>query len=226
MQLTARSDSDRGAESGFTLVELVVSIAIVGVIVVALTGVVIEYTKTESVTAARYTESNTVQVAAAYWERDVSSVGLRSSTYDAPSHSFPYTSSVDYPYTGGFTGVGCTVPGTGVVALTWGQYDSATSDAPTTIAVTYSVQAVGSGATLRYNLVRTRCTFSSARWTTSSSSVITQNLLSAPSVVCDTTCNSSTLPTIVSMSLTSSDPNNNDGGVHYSATLTGDRRQT
>ena len=89
-----------------------------------------------------------------------------------------------------------------------------------------AVQSVGSGATLRYNLVRTRCTYSGGTWTTSSSSVIAQNLLSAPTVTCDTTCNSSTLPTIVSLALTSSDPNNNDGGVHYSATLTGERRQT
>lgn len=226
MQLSMRARGRLSDESGFTLVELVVSIAIVGIIVVALTGVVIEYFKTESVTAARFTESNAVQLAAAYWERDVSSVGLRSTTYDSTAHSFPYTSSIDYPYTGALIGAGCTVPGAGVVALAWGQYDSASSVTPTTVAVTYSVQSVGSGATLRYNLVRTRCAQSGGTWSTSSSNVVTHNLVSVPTVTCDSTCNSSTLPNTVSLALTSSDPNNDDGGTHYSATLSGERRQT
>lgn len=226
MHLIERLLPRRRDDAGFTLIELVVTISIVGVILVAVTGVVIQYLKTETATAARFTESNTVQLAAAYWERDASSAGLRSSTYDAGTHSFPLTPSVDYPYTGSLSGAGCTIPGTGIVAFTWGQYDSASSDTPTPVTVTYSAQSSGVGANLRYNLVRSRCRKNGATWTRTSSSVITQNLVSLPTVTCSSTCNGAMPPKTVSMVLTSSDPNNDDGGAHYSATLTGERRQT
>ena len=55
----------RGSDDGVTLIELVVCVAIVGVIVVSLTGVVMAYLQTSVSTAARMTESHDVQFAAA-----------------------------------------------------------------------------------------------------------------------------------------------------------------
>ncbi|WGY04811.1 prepilin-type N-terminal cleavage/methylation domain-containing protein [Nocardioides sp. QY071] len=229
---TVESVEDR-ADQGFTLIELVITVAIVGTIMVALTGVVLEYLKTETATAARYTESNSVQLAAAYWQRDVSSTGLRSATFDATDKTFKLQKSVDYPYTGSLTGAGCTIPGTGVIALVWGQYESGSSNdivvrnTPTPIAVTYSVQDRGSGADRRYDLVRTRCTKSSGGWVVDSSQVITRNLTTAsrPVVACSTTCDAASPPSTISMTIESSDPDNNDGSI-YKVTLTGERRQT
>ena len=62
--------------------ELVVTVVILGIIVVPLTGVVLAYLRNTVDTEARLTESHDVQFAAAYWQRDVASIGVRSSTYD------------------------------------------------------------------------------------------------------------------------------------------------
>ncbi|MGN6252207.1 MAG: PulJ/GspJ family protein [Marmoricola sp.] len=227
MHLIERLRARPRNEAGFTLVELVLTVAIVGIITVALVGVVLEYLKTTTATAGRFTQSNTAQLAAAYWQRDVASIGLRSNTYDSATHSFALQASVDYPYSASLIGAGCSVPGTGVVTLSWGQYDSTSSDSPTKVAITYSVQPVGSGSALRYDLRRTRCTNSGAGWSTASSAVITQNLSVTPTVTCSSTCGGAgnNLPSTVSLRVTSSDPNNDDGST-YVATLTGERRQT
>ena len=81
-------------DDGFTLVELVVTVGILGIIVVPLTGVVLAYLRNTVDTEARLTESHDVQFAAAYWQRDVASIGVRSNTYDTASHSFPLAQSV------------------------------------------------------------------------------------------------------------------------------------
>lgn len=221
--MTARARG-RGGEDGFTLVELVLTVAIVGVIMVGLTGVVIEYLKTTTSTAARYTQSNAVQLVSVYWQRDVASTGLRSNVYNSATHDFALQPSVDYPYTGALIGSGCSIAGTGVVTLAWGQYDSSSSDAPTEYAVTYWVQTTGAGASLRYDLWRTRCS-SNGTWTTISSAIVTHNLTAAPTVTCSSSCGSSSVPASIDLTVTSSDPNNNDG-TSYQATLTGERRQT
>ena len=59
-----------GTDDGLTLVELVVTIGIVGMIVVPLSGVVLAYLRNTVETQQRLTESHDVQFAAAYWQRD------------------------------------------------------------------------------------------------------------------------------------------------------------
>ena len=63
---------------------------------VPLTGVVLAYLRNTVDTQARLTESHDVQFAAAYWQRDVASIGVRSSDLrQLASHSFPLLQSVD-----------------------------------------------------------------------------------------------------------------------------------
>lgn len=208
--------------------ELVISVALLGIIMVALTGVVLSYLKTTVNVQARLTESHDVQFASAYWQRDVASVGRRSTTYDdsAAVHTYSLLQSVaKAPNTG--VSAACTVPSgpsvTVLVTLAWTEYVASDPEHPATVTVTYLAEGAGS----QYSLVRVRCTGS----TKTSTLTLADNLKALPIVSCDgaagTNCNldKDNVPLVVTMKLVADDPENNDGST-YTATLTGERRQT
>jgi prepilin-type N-terminal cleavage/methylation domain-containing protein len=206
------------ADDGFTLIELVVTVAIVGIIVAALIGIVISYLKTSVSAEGRLTESHDVQFASAYWQRDVASIGVRSTTYDPTDtvHSFPLLTSV----TKNGSLATCTLPsGTAVVTLAWSQYDVTDPDHPNTVTVSYVASPSGS----RYQLTRRRCTGSAITSTVK----VANNLTALPTVSCDVSCTGagSAVPTIVTMALSVNDPQGLSSSV-YTSTLTGERRQT
>ena len=80
----------RRNDCGFTLVELLVVITILGMIIAPLAGVVLSYVRTSTVTTARLAESHDVQITAAYWNQDVAGMGTRST-----SGSNPFTQSIE-----------------------------------------------------------------------------------------------------------------------------------
>ena len=147
MRLIARLRALHRRDDGFTLPEMVITVAIIGMISAGLAGVVISFLKTTTATQSRLTESHDVQFAAAYWQRDVASIGVRS--YDSGTKSFPLQQSVNVT-------PACSLPsGTPVVTLAWSKYTSSDSTAtPITVTVSY-VARVDTGG---YNLLRTRCT--------------------------------------------------------------------
>lgn len=221
------------AEAGFTLIELVITVAIVGVIAVSLTGIVLVYLKTTISTSARLTESNSMQFVTAYWQRDVASLGVRSTDFPSPAtdtvHSPSLLQSVAAPDTGTPSLATCALPsGTPVVTLAWSSYgaDPAT---PATVTITYVAQATGTV----FDLLRVRCTGA----TKDSQVKVAGNLDSAPTVACYTTagyravpptttdCAAAAVPDIVTLTLVTVDPDNADGST-YTATLTGERRET
>ncbi len=235
MFMIQRIRTRRESEAGFTLIELIVTVSIVSIIMVALTGMVMMYMKTTVSTAARLTESHDIQLAAAYWQRDVASVGVRSTVYDSSvggSHTYPLVQSIAAPDTGSPALANCTLPaGTPVITLAWNTYGSAGDD-PTRVSVTYVAQESGAG----YDLVRVRCSGTTA--TPDSVIPIAGDLTSAiiaPSAisclksdgVTATPCSGAALevPAVVKMELVSKDLDNNDGST-YTVTLTGERRQT
>lgn len=208
-------------EAGFTLIEMVVTVAIVGIVVVALTGVVLSYLRTTVDTQARLSESHDVQFVSAYWQRDVASIGVRSSTYDTASHTFPLTQSIDLaacPLTGDATGA---AP---VVTLAWTEHDSLTSTDPgATVKVTYAYRAETEGG----RLYRARCGSRPA------TVEVADRLAGAPVLGCADAAGAGVsctgagedVPVVVTLALTIHD----DTGIDlptYAATLLGERRQT
>jgi len=197
-------------DDGFTLPELIITVTIIGIIAAGLTGVVISFLTTTTATQSRLTESHDVQFAAAYWQRDVASIGVRS--YDSGTKSFPLQQSVNVT-------PACSLPsGTPVVTLAWSKYTSSDSTAtPTTVTVSY-VAKVDTGG---YNLLRTRCTGS----TVDSSFELMHSLNALPTVTCDIACTSANVPSVVSLNVSVLDPDGH-GTTALTATLSGERRQT
>jgi len=199
-------------DRGFSLVELLVTVAIMGVIVAALTGVVISYLKTTVSVQARLTESSDVQFVAAYWQRDVASIGVR--TYDAATKTFPLQQSVDVT-------PACALPsGTTVVTLAWSRYSSLDSTAiPSLITVSYVAQPDAGG----YDLVRRRCSGA----TVDSTVTVAHSLNAVPTRTCNVACTGAgvNVPTVVDLHLSVLDPEGH-GTVAHTATLSGERRQS
>ncbi|HEY0890255.1 MAG TPA: type II secretion system protein [Nocardioides sp.] len=206
------------AEDGFTLVELVMTTAILGVITATLAGVVLSYLRTTVDTQARMTESHDVQFAAAYWQRDVASIGVRSSTYDSTTHSFALEQSV------GVAPCGLPAGTTAVVTLAWSEYSSLVStDTPATVKVTYAARPTGTG----HELLRVRC------GSQPSTVQIADNLSAVPTVACENaagaaipcTGSGDDVPAVVRLALSVDDGADHDA-ASYAATLSGERRQS
>jgi prepilin-type N-terminal cleavage/methylation domain-containing protein len=199
-------------DGGFTLVELLITIVILGVIAVPLSQVVLSYFVSTATTTARLTESHDEQIAAAYWQQDVASIGVRAA-YDPSSQTFALQQSVNRAFP-------CALPSpsSAVVTLAWNAYDS--SGTATLVSVAYVTQATAT------QLVRVQCTGS----TVDSTAVLTHDLAAQPTVTCTgggvTSCADATgkVPTSISMALSVSDPSGK--GQPYTVTLTGQRRQT
>ena len=207
-------------DAGVTLIELVVTVAIMGVITVALTGVVISYLRNTADTQARLTESHDVQFASAYWQRDVSSIGVRETDQDPDTGEFAFAQSVFTDAAMACTGL--PAGATAVVTLAWSEYlgDPAADPpaAPTTVRVTYAWRDAGIGV---IELIRVRCG--------SDPSVVqvADTLEAVPKVKCDgsaANCTSENAPHVITLELSVRDKTSRHGSS-YPATLTGERRQ-
>lgn len=212
MQLNLVGRRRRRTDDGFTLIEMMMTVGIMGIIAVGLTGVVISYFRTTVDTQARMTESQDVQFAATYWQRDVASIGIR--TYDAATKTFELQQSV------GVTPA-CALPGGDVVAtLAWTEFTSLDST-DNGRRVTVSYLAVGSGAP--FELRRVRCTDG----TVDSNIAVAHSLTLPPGLSCVPGCASAgnSVPNQVDLTLSIIDPEGN-GTTAYTATLSGERRQS
>lgn len=209
-------------DDGFSLLELMMTVAIVGVIITGLTGTVLAYLKNTVATESRLTESHDIQFAAAYWQRDVASIGVRANTYDTVNDSFALEQSVG-------VAPACTLPsgtGTTVVTLAWSEYDSLVStDPPTKVTVSYRYLADADGG----KLIRVRCNGS----TLDSTVEVAHSLAAEPAQPqcsgpggSSCTLAGNNVPVTISLTLLVRDPDREATGVPYEVTLTGERRQT
>ena len=210
---------DRG-DDGFTLVEMIVTITIMGVISFALFGVVIEYLRTSSTTESRLSESTDQQFVSTYWQADVSSLGTRATYRPADPDPLPPSKSVwvnERPP--GNCGSGAGDP---VVAFTWTDFKVGTDEHTawdyTSQAVAYV--AVGPDSGGQYVLKRVRCGAGSGTPIT-----VAHSLTAPPVPSCNPSCDpAGSLPDRVSLSMNVrnlADPRS----AGYTTVLTADRRQ-
>jgi prepilin-type N-terminal cleavage/methylation domain-containing protein len=212
--MTIRRSSDDG---GFTLVELVITIVIMGIITIPLGNFTLAYFKNYTETQARLGDSHDVQIAAAYFSQDIAGTGLRSAPTATPAND-PQQSVWTAP-TGTYCGSGS---GTAVLLLKWDDWTvSGGSGSYTGSAAVHSVAYVAQSGTLR----RVYCASGSA---TTSATTVVHNLVypdgaNATPVTCSTNCTASTAPGTVSLKL--SIRGDTDTSISY-VTLSGQRRQS
>lgn len=211
----------RRADEGFTLIELVLAVAILGIISTALFGIVLSYLKTSVSASSRLTESTDQQFVSTYWQADVSSLGTRATFDPEQSDPVPPTQSVwiSAPPPGG-CGAGV---GTAVVGFTWTEFkvgaDAATAWNFTAQEVAYV--AVGPNSQGQYVLKRVRCKAGVA----GEPITVARSLTAVPVATCEPSCNpAGSLPDRVSLKI---DVRNLDDprSVGYTTTLVADRRQ-
>lgn len=216
MQLMLQRGRRRRADDGFTLIELVLSVAILGIVSAALCEIVLQYLKTTTDTSARLNESTDQQFISTYWQNDVSSLGrqtLNSSSALTPDQSVFVSSA-------GPAGCGTSV-GTVVVAFAWNEFNvNAANPANAWDTTPHEVAYVTVPAGSRLLLRRVRCRNSAA----SQPQTVAHNLTTSPTIDCDTVCGAATPPNRVSMTFTVKDAKNpNSPG--YTTTVSADRRQ-
>jgi prepilin-type N-terminal cleavage/methylation domain-containing protein len=223
MLSTLHPRSLRRDDRGFTLIELLITISIMGIISLPLANVVIGYLHNTDATTARLAESHDIQISTAYFQQDVASIGVRSSTYSlVPAAPYPLLQSVETNVapTAGIYPCGTSGLPNAAVRFAWDDYPSAASGPTSQVRVSYIVETDASG---QAQLHRLTCAGSAAILT---DTILAHDLVSA-TASCSTTCTGTgtNVPLTVSLALVVHDPRS-VGSAPYTVTLTGQRRQS
>jgi prepilin-type N-terminal cleavage/methylation domain-containing protein len=214
MQLTRRIRS----EAGFTLVELLVAIVILGVIAVPLSGVAISALKHTVTTSDRMALSHDAQISSSYFGRDVAQVGLRESTPSGGTLPFKPSVQLDAAYNAGGTTCGTAATPTAFLRLlsdAW--YPGQSMTAPRTNVVAYYLKPVGDVSELH----RIKCVGPA---TVSADDVVLAHNVKPGSVTvtCSSTCEAAAVPAEITVRFLTTKPSVGD----YEVTLNGQRRQS
>jgi prepilin-type N-terminal cleavage/methylation domain-containing protein len=202
-------------DGGFTLVELIITIFMLGVVVAPLTAIVILQLKNTDATTARMSESHDAQLANAYFAQDVQAVGVRSTYTSTAEPALIQSIETNAPATGGSYACGPAGTPNAVVRMAWDDFAGAAVNTRMQTRVSYVVQ--GS------ELHRIVCDGTGA---VVANLTIAHDLVAPFAVVsCSTTCTGTPVPETISLELTIRTPDSGSGPP-YEVTLTGQRRQT
>ena len=221
MRLTSRTRARRTAlarrlrdDRGLTLIELLVSIVILGVITVPLGDALITFFGSTGRTTNELGVSHDAQIAASYFAHDVQSLGRRDWT--APPYLLAQSVEVNVAAAGGLAPCGVAGTPDAVVRLLWD--DPSVAQTPTLVRVAYVVRTVGTEKQLH----RIRCVGGA---TPVSDLVLAHNVVSVDPVVCSTSCTAApALPQTVTLTVHLRAPGSTDPVLDI--VLTGQRRQT
>jgi prepilin-type N-terminal cleavage/methylation domain-containing protein len=197
----------RDREAGFTLIELVLTIAILGVVMVPLTNFLISYFQNSVQVQNRLGDSHDIQITAAYFSEDVANTGLHD--YGPPPGSV--ATPAQSVWVDG-TSPPCAPSLNTVLLLKWDSWTpSGGSGDSTEHSVAYGVE---NGA-----LHRVTCTGN----VQDADIAVVHNYESA-SVTCSTTCTAATPPDTITLTVRIQASSGDQSATD--ATFTGQRRQS
>jgi prepilin-type N-terminal cleavage/methylation domain-containing protein len=207
-------------EAGFTLVELLVAIVIMGIITVPLSDVVISALKHTGTTSDRLALSHDAQISSSYFARDVAALGLRTKTGWTFGGAMPYKPSVQLDAAYNADGYTCGTSATPSAAIRLLSDNWTTqSDPPPTDVVAYYLKPAGDVSELH----RIKCVGSSS--TPESDVVLAHNVKpGSVTVTCSSpsTCTDKPVPEQITVQFLATKPSVGD----YQITLNGQRRQS
>jgi prepilin-type N-terminal cleavage/methylation domain-containing protein len=201
-------------DDGFTLVELLITLVLMGVVGSALGTALFGFMNNTDSTTRRLGESRDAQLAASYFAQDVSALGLRDQVTDVLQQSVDTSVAPAVPPASLVCGTVTPV----VVRFGWDDPTGISSNAQTR--VTYVVQTVSGERQLH----RITCVGSA---TVRTDLVLAHNLgPTDPVVTCTApaSCTGAAVPQTVTMVMSLKAPKST--AATYTVTLTGQRRQT
>jgi prepilin-type N-terminal cleavage/methylation domain-containing protein len=202
----------RNSDAGFTLLELIVVIVILGVIILPMGNLVIEYFTSTNSTQDRFSDSHDVQIVSAYLARDVQSAGMRDYSTTPPSltpQQSVWNSSFPVGACGSTVGALKLLIGSDDFSSVTSNYKDAT--APTHIFVAYVLGSTDN------QLYRVRCQGASVTGVRQS---LTHNLaVGTLAATCDDSSCGPAFPNKITLSF------NIQGFADNPVTITGQRRQ-
>lgn len=214
----------RTEDGGFTLIEMLMAIVIMGIITVPIGDFMLAYLANFSTTQNRLSDSSDIQLATAYFSQDVANTGLRANVAPYGPAQSVWTQS---PWPGpSYCGQGL---GTTVLLLRWGTWDQTTETL-----LPASAAYVQEGTTLHRIFCQASPTDLTGVQPISDATVVhnlvsatPQCFTSAPETV--TACDSAAPPpkVVLSLGISSATSGNTDlAAPQQPVTLVGQRRQS
>jgi prepilin-type N-terminal cleavage/methylation domain-containing protein len=206
----------RTSEKGFSLAEMLVVIAILGVVSVPVANVAMGMLRNTSDSSRRLAESHDAQLSAVYWAQDVANVGTRSTT-DPLDPQLLTSVETNKAASAGLYQCGNDAA---IVRMASDNVVVSGGNATTTLViVAYVVKPAGGS---RFELHRVRCVGGAVV----SNLTVAKSLLSTPQAVCDGTSvcdgSGSNVPKTMDLPLRIQGASSNSS---YDVTLSGQRRQ-